>query len=1005
MINLKPIHSKIQKRMFEKMSVLSNGISVPNASIGPDTLTRDKLLTRTTFTRMTSGLVNAVSLAGGSLKSDFSLRQTFDDVYGPRSYKQPFDTVQQSNLEHAMSEFAPSSFIKDDVTVNRNLRPMPGIKSIDVSFKGGAKALRTATINWTCWSFDELNQLMPHFLAHGKTVMLDWGWVYDNKSLENLPNLLTTDETGNYVITGDAYKNYSKEVINGKGDFDMMVGLISNFEFTTRDDGAFDCQTIITSVGVSILEATMPNKTVLDPSVTYNLSVNDNTKKLADKLTKAIESEIDINNPSVDKNPILETNTNVTLKVFIEEIDSYLNTQVLLPKYSGNFIQADAHAVDGALNTGRYFSFRWVDNKFLTRYDKGTLKDGWVRWGWFEDNVLSKFLSLTTKNKIITEFRSIEGTRSVMIKNNPLLETLNINRYILPGQLRPLSTKSYGESGQLKGDFDYLHKLSKVVNDNDKFELFTTDLKYGGKLIIEKRAYNAEKMLNKGDIKGDDAAYELDAQQGTDAYNEEMKNYGEVRNDDDIVIESTGYLRNMLINTKLIKQAFGIDSSKGFNVESVNIVEALESLFILINQDISFWNFELTVDSENTQRVKIIDNQITHFDFNKTVVEQTTGFETRVPDFDKNGNVVNPGVFFFPVWTNDSIVKRQNITAKIPNAMALTTMYGANMDQLKEFDNPGNAFGDKSGVAAGGLFNQFASQELGGLGLAFRTTPNIGTSEGKASEPITVNGSKDNIIKFLNTTEVQEKIRTAYEDKLEEVNEALKTSEEVTEFNKRYPNYDDSIPPPIPNNMSPTILAEILKFENNEWGTGELENLFNSKYLDNGEMKPAFKSSIHYLTTQHGIMKQSKQPLMIPFDLELDIDGIGGIYPGNSFHSSYLPAKYQSKTVFQMFDVNHRVDSSGWTTSITGKMRATLDNIFDKWKTIPELKADQFLTMLGKAEKQDKIRTEETKEKIETIKDKAITVVKMANPIGAVVTLGGKAYNYAKSFVSSDEDK
>ena len=45
--------------------------------------------------------------------------------------------------------------------------------------------------------------------------------------------------------------------------------------------------------------------------------------------------------------------------------------------------------------------------------------------------------------------------------------------------------------------------------------------------------------------------------------------------------------------------------------------------------------------------------------------------------------------------------------------------------------------------------------------------------------------------------------------------------------------------------------------------------------------------------------------------------------------SQDLPKRYQDKTVFQMFDVNHRVDSGGWTTSISGKMRTTVNQIFD----------------------------------------------------------------------------
>ena len=59
------------------------------------------------------------------------------------------------------------------------------------------------------------------------------------------------------------------------------------------------------------------------------------------------------------------------------------------------------------------------------------------------------------------------------------------------------------------------------------------------------------------------------------------------------------------------------------------------------------------------------------------------------------------------------------------------------------------------------------------------------------------------------------------------------------------------------------------------------------------------------------------------------IDGIGGIYPGNSFHSDYVPLRYQNETMFQCFDVNHTVDSTGWKVNLTGKMRATLAGLYE----------------------------------------------------------------------------
>jgi hypothetical protein len=66
---------------------------------------------------------------------------------------------------------------------------------------------------------------------------------------------------------------------------------------------------------------------------------------------------------------------------------------------------------------------------------------------------------------------------------------------------------------------------------------------------------------------------------------------------------------------------------------------------------------------------------------------------------------------------------------------------------------------------------------------------------------------------------------------------------------------------------------------------------------------------------------QKVEPL-IPIDFEMEIDGTGGLYPGNSFHSSYLSETYKDRCLFQMVKIGHRIDSSGWKTTIKGQIRA-----------------------------------------------------------------------------------
>jgi len=113
-------------------------------------------------------------------------------------------------------------------------------------------------------------------------------------------------------------------------------------------------------------------------------------------------------------------------------------------------------------------------------------------------------------------------------------------------------------------------------------------------------------------------------------------------------------------------------------------------------------------------------------------------------------------------------------------------------------------------------------------------------------------------------------------------------------------------------------------------------SLYQKRYDSNMKLKSNFIEGMRYLLDYHGESRANNIPVLIPLELELSIDGIGGIYPGNSYHSNYVPNRYQKEAIFQCFDVNHTVDSSGWTVSLNGKMRATLHGLYSRLYTSEE---------------------------------------------------------------------
>ena len=930
MINLEPIPKKIQQRMFQKMKALRNhNTSGPNTSNNSNELTFDDMATRTTYIKMVSNQNNPVTLMGGKLKGDGNMYAGYD-AYSPRSYgaeKYVGSLVQNTELFASQPLLQGQSMLNgasafyeepaNRTTVNQNSRPMPGIKSIDVTFKGGVKSLREATISWVCWDFGELDELMPHFLATGKTVLLEWGWVYGSKNTASIPKLIGANDK----ILSNAFEDYKDIIIGGQGDFDIMVGVVKNFEFTNRADGGFDCQTVLLSTGVSVLDNAMPNITTIDKTVDLDLNPKESEQEVQKKISKATKFFGGGDNNAGEAPEIITLNTNVTLKLFVDKIDKYIGKQLIdLTSFDKN----RARFKEGNITKRIIFQpedFIAVGGDGNQNWTNGYLDNAWVRWGWFEDNVLNKFLGMTNGNgDDITTFKSTEKVltrggfssgkeQSVRIRNHPDLETTDINNHILPGQFY-VATPVKDESGtvKLEGDSKYIQLLAKIVNEN--FTPFSTtgvinrvdDIDTMDALTFEQQRALYENEVNR--------AREQDGTRKATTPSEQPKP------------GRFGFLRNMLINTKVIKQAFG--SEGAFNAETINITEALESMFYLINQDLNFWSLQTSVDSENTSRVKIVDDSTTAIEFDK--INRDLGMSSLATKTDKNDIIIgNEGIFYFPVWRVDSFVKSQNMTLKISNAQQMTAMYGANMNVTKNIQNPGSTQVDKGATLAGGFFNGSEDKSKQGIDIRFR---NEITNPKK-------DGDSDTVNKFI--VDNVDELEKAYEDKLEDLNVEILTRAK-TEIDDES-GYDPAVAPPLPRNFTnDEKLAIIKEAENSEgglfrsefgYGSKLIVDLLNKKFDETGRIKSAYLGSISDLTTNHGQSKQSDTPVLIPFDLDLDIDGTGGIYPGNSFHSTYVPSRYQKYSVFQAFDISHKVDSSGWTTTIGGKMRSTANLILE----------------------------------------------------------------------------
>ena len=94
---------------------------------------------------------------------------------------------------------------------------------------------------------EDLERLIPHFASPGKGVLLEWG--YESSFKQSVADTIAEEDMKN----GKAYTRINEMVLNSGGTYDGIAGVISNFEWSLRDDGGFDVQTTIVSRGVNVL--------------------------------------------------------------------------------------------------------------------------------------------------------------------------------------------------------------------------------------------------------------------------------------------------------------------------------------------------------------------------------------------------------------------------------------------------------------------------------------------------------------------------------------------------------------------------------------------------------------------------------------------------------------------------------------------------------------------------------------------------------------------------------
>jgi murein DD-endopeptidase MepM/ murein hydrolase activator NlpD len=174
-------------------------------------------------------------------------------------------------------------------------RPMPGITSVNIDTQGRLGSVRSATINFKCWDKSQLDIIDTLYFKLGFTMFLEWGHTFYYPSGTN--KIKSTEE---YAI--DPFqKNLTKEEISfqiakssrkSEGNYDAMLGMVTNFNFSYNQEGGYDCTLKIIALGalgdsIKINNAGVLPNLLEEEILLYNDTLNRITQDLAAKAAAA----------------------------------------------------------------------------------------------------------------------------------------------------------------------------------------------------------------------------------------------------------------------------------------------------------------------------------------------------------------------------------------------------------------------------------------------------------------------------------------------------------------------------------------------------------------------------------------------------------------------------------------------------------------------------------------------------------------------------------------------
>ena len=509
-------------------------------------------------------------------------------------------------------------------------------------------------------------------------------------------------------------------------------------------------------------------------------------------------------------------------------------------------------------------------DEFLEFLDDSVPAKIWIRWGWFEDNILTRYLGympdVDTGGSPVSFFKSVEPKIN---KLGEIITGYESNKIGLP---KPLLTTDVKQI-----------LIPDRVESLEKVKTYAPHIKD----IVDFNFYACLGTFLNSEIKEPDGVGISPVEVPVEGSTDTRENY------------KVGYIRNLFVEASTLQEAF-------LNIGTLK--EGLDRFIAIMYRNFGKVHKLEVHQGRDDNMVGIVDTNL----ISDNAIWKNKRKEDIPDSLENEANKIR--VFEFPAWEKESIVKSQDLKVTIPDEMAITALYSAN-EHMRNF----GLYDESRGSAEAQKLSKYLRLDTTGKDIAKKSVSNRLTELSPiiTSKNLTISGDGENetgkhrydqtdaFLTLLN----KELLRSIGKNPIHA--EPIKL-EEVTE--------EDT-------SASHTLNIQYMKkkflngngYYNNK-GTLEEKNPYNMRRIMEYELQYHTNAVQNNYPTINGLL-----------DLSLTIDGTAGIFPGNSYISKYLPKAWQARTtgkgageypiLFQATDISHEISSDGWNTMITGMPR------------------------------------------------------------------------------------